>query len=139
MKIINKEIQFKTAGDKDVKDLTSDVAQLINQSSVESGIVTVFVPGSTAGITTIEFEPGAISDLTDRISKLIPRDIYYKHNERWGDGNGFSHVSAAVLGPSLTVPFANKKLMLGTWQQIVFLEFDNHPRNRIVAVQIMGE
>jgi secondary thiamine-phosphate synthase enzyme len=139
MKIINKEIHFKTAGDKDVKDLTSDVAQLINQSPVESGIVTVFVPGSTAGITTIEFEPGAISDLTDRINKLIPRDIYYKHNERWGDGNGFSHVSAAVLGPSLTVPFANKKLMLGTWQQIVFLEFDNHPRSRIVAIQIMGE
>lgn len=139
MEVINKEIHFKTAGDKDVKDLTPDVAQLINQSSVESGIVTVFVPGSTAGITTIEFEPGAISDLTGRISKLIPRDIYYKHNERWGDGNGFSHVSAAVLGPSLTVPFANKKLMLGTWQQIVFLEFDNHSRSRIVVVQIMGE
>ncbi len=139
MKVINKEIHFKTAGDKDVKDLTSDIAQLINQSPVNSGIVTIFVPGSTAGVTTIEFEPGAIRDLTDRIGKLIPRDIYYKHNERWGDGNGFSHVSAALLGPSLIVPFDNKKLMLGTWQQIVFLEFDNRPRSRNVVVQIMGE
>jgi len=137
--VINKRINFQTNGDKDVKDITPSVSQLIKESSIESGIVNVFVPGSTGAVTTIEFESGVVRDLTDRISELIPRDIYYKHDERWGDGNGFSHVSAAVLGPSLTIPFIQKKLMLGTWQQVVFLEFDNRPRSREIVVQILGE
>ena len=139
MKVINQKIHFSTSGDKDTKDITSSVAQLVEESPLDSGIVTIFVPGSTAAVTTIEFESGVVSDLTERISKLIPRDIYYKHDERWGDGNGFSHVSAAFLGPSLTVPFFKKKLQLGTWQQIVFLEFDNRPRKREIIIQIMGE
>lgn len=137
--VINKRIHFKTKGDTDVKDITPSVSQLVKESSIDSGIATVFVPGSTGAVTTIEFESGVVSDLTDRISELIPRNIYYKHNERWGDGNGFSHVSAAMLGPSLTIPFIKKNLLLGTWQQIVFLEFDNRPRSRELIIQIFGE
>ncbi|MBA4393593.1 MAG: secondary thiamine-phosphate synthase enzyme, partial [Desulfobacca sp.] len=107
--------------------------------SLTDGIVTVFVPGSTAGITTIEFESGAIEDLKEAFERLIPQGIHYDHNQRWGDGNGFSHVRAAFCKPSLTVPFANQKLLLGTWQQIVLLDFDNRPRNRRIVLQCMGE
>ena len=103
------------------------------------GIVTVFVPGATGGVTTIEFEPGAVRDFQDLMERWIPSDGIYRHNERWGDGNGFSHVRAAFLGPSLTVPFQNRELLLGTWQQIVVVDFDNGPRQRKVILQILGE
>ena len=103
------------------------------------GIVTVFVPGATGGVTTIEFEPGAVGDFQDFMERSIPSDGTYRHYERWGDGNGFSHVRAASLGPSLTVPFKDRDLLLGTWQQIVVVDFDNGPRQRQVVLQILGE
>jgi len=106
---------------------------------MNSGTVTVFVPGSTAGVTTIEYESGLVADLKDLWERIVPRDIHYDHDRRWGDGNGHSHVRAAILGPSLVVPFADGRLTLGTWQQIIFLDFDNRPRSRQAVLQIMGE
>ena len=103
------------------------------------GVVTVFVGGSTGGITTIEFESGAVNDLKKAIERIAPQDIHYDHDARWGDGNGFSHVRAALLGPSLHIPMTKKQLLLGTWQQIVFCDFDNRPRHRRIAVQVIGE
>ena len=103
------------------------------------GVVTIFVAGSTAGLTTIEFEPGVLADLQDMWERIVPKGMTYAHNRRWGDGNGYSHVRASLLGASLTVPFGNKKLMVGTWQQIVLVDFDNRPRSRQVILQIMGE
>ena len=106
---------------------------------LQAGVVTVFVPGATGAVTTIEFEDGLVADLGDALQRLAPREIDYAHNERWHDGNGHSHIRAALLGPSLSVPFCERRLMLGTWQQIVFLELDNRPRQRKVIVQIIGE
>jgi secondary thiamine-phosphate synthase enzyme len=128
-----------TQGMCDLKEVTDRVAQAIDDSGVTDGIVTVFVPGATAGVTTIEYEPGAIRDFQDFVERSIPSDGVYRHNERWGDGNGFSHVRAAALGPSMTVPFRDGELMLGTWQQIVVVDFDNRPRRRQVILQILGE
>ncbi|MFH1046593.1 MAG: secondary thiamine-phosphate synthase enzyme YjbQ, partial [Candidatus Omnitrophota bacterium] len=105
----------------------------------KDGLVTVFVPGSTAGLTTIEFEPGLVQDLKQAFEIIAPREGEYQHNIRWQDGNGFSHVRAALLGPTLTIPFSNKKMHLGTWQQITFIDFDNRPRSREIVVQIIGE
>ena len=130
---------LNTSGECDVLDITGFVEEKIMESEIESGIVSVFVPGSTAGITTIEYESGAISDFRAAIQRLAPTDIHYDHDVRWGDGNGFSHVRAALLGPSLSVPFNSNRLLLGTWQQIVFVDFDNRPRNRKVVVQVVGE
>jgi len=130
---------LNTGGECDVVDITGYVEEKLMESEIESGIVTVFVPGSTAGITTIEYESGAISDFRAAIQRLAPVDIHYSHDARWGDGNGFSHVRAALLGPSLSVPFNSKRLLLGTWQQIVFVDFDNRPRNRKVIVQVAGD
>ena len=132
-------LQLKTRGFNDTHDLTDKVQDFLENSNIADGVVTVFVPGSTAGITTIEYEPGVVEDLSRAIEKLAPQDGNYKHNLRWGDGNGFSHVRAALMGPSLSVPFTNKQLCLGTWQQIILIDFDNRARTREVVVQVMGE
>lgn len=139
MKIIRDEITFTTKGNNEIKDLTGPVDQRLAASRLKNGIVTLFVPGSTAGLTTIEYESGLLKDLESAIERLIPRDIYYEHDRRWGDGNGYAHVRHALIGPSLTIPFNDGKLELGTWQQIIFIDFDNRPRTRKVILQFMGE
>ena len=128
-----------TSGQGDAHDITTPVARAIEQTGAGDGIATVFVVGSTAGVTTIEFEPGAVADLTTVFDELAPRHAEYEHHRRWGDDNGSSHVRAALLGPSITVPFTDGAMTLGTWQQIVLLEFDTRPRRREVVVQILGD
>ena len=123
----------------DILDITTQVERAVSKSGVSSGIVLVFTPGSTAGLTTIEYEPGAISDLKDAIARIAPEGMAYAHDARWGDGNGFSHVRAALLGPSLALPLREGALVTGTWQQIVLVDFDNRPRSRRVEVQIIGD
>ena len=115
------------------------MARAVGQSGLKSGTVTLFCPGSTSGLTTIEFEPGVVADLQQVFDEAVPPNRYYRHNERWGDGNGHSHVRAALLGASLCVPFVDGRLTLGTWQQIVYVDFDVRPRHRDIVVQIMGE
>ncbi len=137
--IDHKKFSLKTKGFGDVIDITHEVTQEVASSKVSSGIATVFVPGSTAGITTIEYESGAVSDFKKAIERLAPVDMHYDHDARWGDGNGFSHVRAALMGASLTVPIIDGQLQLGTWQQIVLCDFDNRSRSREVLVQILGE
>jgi secondary thiamine-phosphate synthase enzyme len=139
MKIISDTIQFATQGFNDVKDLTGPVSQRLAASRLQSGTVTVFVPGSTGGLTTIEYEPGVLEDFSEFLERIIPSDKPYKHDRKWGDGNGFSHVRAATIGPSLTIPFNDGRLSLGTWQQLVFIDFDNRARRRTVLLQFMGE
>ncbi len=132
-------IRIETNGETDLIDITSEVAKGVADSGITSGTVTVFVPGSTAGVTTIEYESGAISDFREAIDRIAPKDIEYHHDARWGDGNGYSHVRAALQGASLTVPFASSSLLLGTWQQIIVVDFDNRPRSREIILQIIGE
>jgi len=134
----NERIAFKTKGMGDTLDITGDVLSVIGRSGISDGLVTVFCTGSTGGVTTIEFEPGAVSDLKRTIEKIAPSGVTYEHDKRWGDGNGFSHVRAALLKPSLSVPLVGGSLVLGTWQQIVFIDFDNRPRSRDIAVQVLG-
>jgi secondary thiamine-phosphate synthase enzyme len=131
--------EISTKGQNDAHDVTGLVADAVLKSGATSGIATVCVVGSTAGVTTIEFEPGAVSDLNRLFEQLAPRNAEYRHHLRWGDDNGSSHVRAALLGPSLTVPFTNATLLLGTWQQIMLLEFDTQPRRRELVIQIVGE
>jgi secondary thiamine-phosphate synthase enzyme len=131
--------EIKTTGQGDAHDLTGTVARAVAACGITSGIVTIFVVGSTAGITTIEFESGALEDLNAVCERLAPRAADYKHHLRWGDDNGSSHVRAAMIGPSVTVPFADGKLLLGTWQQIALLEFDTGPRRREIVIQIVGD
>jgi secondary thiamine-phosphate synthase enzyme len=133
------EIRLSTAGEGDMHDLTERVAQCVASSRVTEGTVTLFVPGSTAGLTTIEFEPGLLQDFPEAFERVAPRDADYAHDERWHDGNGHSHVRASLLGPSLTVPVARGQPVLGTWQQIVLIDFDNRPRERQIVVTVMGE
>jgi secondary thiamine-phosphate synthase enzyme len=128
-----------TRGQGDAHDITGLVAAAVTGTACAAGIVTVFVVGSTAAVTTIEFEPGAVADLNRLLEEIAPRDEDYRHHLRWGDDNGSSHVRAALLGPSLTVPFADHKLLLGTWQQIMLLELDTRPRRREIVIQIVGE
>jgi len=138
MTIYTGSIPISTRGDNDTHDITAAVQKELAASGYKAGTVTVFVPGSTAGLTTIEFESGVVQDLGDMLERTAPSDMHYKHNERWNDGNGYSHVRAALVGPSLTIPFTNGELLLGTWQQIVLVDFDNRPRDRKIIVQIMG-
>jgi secondary thiamine-phosphate synthase enzyme len=128
-----------TTGQGDAHDITRVVERAVTESEIVSGIVTAFVVGSTAGITTIEFEPGAIHDLNRVFESLAPRDGEYRHHLRWGDDNGSSHVRAALLGPSVTIPFTRNTLRLGTWQQIMLIEFDTSAREREIVIQIVGE
>lgn len=139
MTVRTMEIRIETRGHGDTRDLTADAAEVVRQSGVTGGIVTLFVPGSTAGLTTIEFEPGAVADFARLFEELAPRDAEYRHHLTWGDDNGHAHVRAALLGPSLTVPFAGGRLTLGTWQQIILVDFDTRPRSRTVVAQVMGE
>jgi secondary thiamine-phosphate synthase enzyme len=127
-----------TRGDGQIIDVTGEVQTAVRDSGLRDGTATVFVTGSTAGITTIEFEPGLVSDLTAAFERLYPRDLEYRHHERWGDDNGHSHVRASMLGPSLTVPFVDAELTLGTWQQIVIVDFDTRPRMREYLIQLLG-
>jgi secondary thiamine-phosphate synthase enzyme len=133
------EIQFNTTGPGDIINLTDEIQNSVKKSNINSGTVTVFAPGSTTGITTIEYEPGLIQDVPQLMEKLIPSDRSYEHDNTWHDGNGFSHLRSALIGPDITIPFISKQLTLGTWQQVVFLEFDNRPRSRTVILQIIGE
>lgn len=139
MTVVTREIGLETRGNCDVIDITSRVTKSIAESGVNSGIVTLFVSGSTAGLTTIEYEPRLLSDFKGMWDRVIPQDLPYEHNRTWGEGNGHSHLRASLLGPSLTIPFVNGRLTLGTWQQIVLVDFDNRPRSRELVVQIMGE
>jgi secondary thiamine-phosphate synthase enzyme len=139
MTVITKDITLQSRGNCDIIDITSQVAKNVEKSGINSGIVALFIVGSTAGITTIEYEPNLLSDFKNMWDRVIPQNIPYEHNKTWGDGNGHSHVRASTLGASLIIPFVNKKLTLGTWQQIVFVDFDNRPRSRKIVVQILGE
>jgi len=139
MTVRHHELHLETRGHHDVHDLTDEVNAAIAASGITEGTATVFCPGSTGGITTIEFEDGALRDLADLFDRLVPPDGAYAHNQRWGDGNGHSHVRAALLGPSLTVPVAAGRLLLGTWQQVLFVDFDNRPRSRRLVVTLQGE
>jgi secondary thiamine-phosphate synthase enzyme len=131
-------ISLSTKGFSDTIDITDRIRKILERSGIDDGLVTVFCPGSTGGLTTIEYESGVINDLRMAIEKIVPSDIPYEHDRRWGDGNGFSHVRAALMKPSLTVPLVKGRLTLGTWQQIVFIDFDNRSRRRDLVVQIMG-
>ena len=130
------QIFVNTTGGTDIVDITSKVESEVEKSGVKAGAVTLFVPGSTGALTTIEFESGVVNDLKKAIERMAPEGITYEHNERWGDGNGYSHVRAAIFGASLHIPIVDGNLTLGTWQQIVLLDFDNRPRKRRIEVQI---
>jgi len=137
--VLTETISLSTRGHCDIVDITPQVEQQVAKAKVDSGTVTLFVTGSTAGITTIEFEPGLLADLKEMWGRLVPENIPYAHDRAWGDGNGYSHIRASLLGASLVIPFSHKRLALGTWQQIVLVDFDNRPRSRQVLVQVMGE
>ena len=137
--VVTKSFNLKTKGDTDILDITKQVEMALREAQLKNGILTVFVPGSTAGITTTEYEPGILQDLPAAFEKLIPRDVHYEHNLTWGDGNGYAHVRAALLKSFFTVPFVDGEMILGTWQQIVLVDFDNRRRERKVFVQIIGE
>ena len=131
-------IQFSTEGQGAVRDITEQVARAVTDTVMTAGTVTIFSPSATSALTTIEYESGCVRDLQRLFDEIAPPDRHYAHNARWGDGNGHSHVRAALLGPSITVPFTGQ-LLLGTWQQIVFVDFDNRPRQRELILQIIGE
>ncbi|NIO03483.1 MAG: YjbQ family protein [Proteobacteria bacterium] len=133
------EISLKTTEETDILDITQQAHEKVLQSGIDDGSMLVFVGGSTGAVTTIEYESGVVNDLRKAIQRACPREITYEHDLRWGDGNGYAHVRAAIVGPSLAVPIRRKRLLLGTWQQIVVLDFDNRPRERKVVIQIMGE
>jgi secondary thiamine-phosphate synthase enzyme len=137
--VITKRISLQSKGHCDIIDITPQVEQQLAETDISDGTVTLFVSGSTAGITTIEFESGLLSDFQSMWERNVPTDIPYKHDRAWGEGNGYSHVRASLLGASLVIPFSDKRLALGTWQQIVLVDFDNRPRSRQIVVQIMGE
>lgn len=138
MEIITTTFELSTNGHTDIKDVTSRVQEVLSASGLREGCLTVFVSGSTAGITTIEYEPGLLKDLPEAFEKFAPTGVTYHHDATWGDGNGYAHVRAAMLGPSFTAPFKEGKLLLGTWQQIVLIDFDNRSRHRNIVVQILG-
>ncbi len=137
--VITEQISLHTKGECDIIDITSLVQQPLSGAGVKDGIVTVFITGSTAGVTTIENEPGLISDFKEMWERVVPRNMEYRHDRAWGEGNGYSHVRASLLGASLVIPFNDKKLSLGTWQQLVVVDFDNRPRSRQVLLQITGD
>jgi secondary thiamine-phosphate synthase enzyme len=132
-------VSLRTSAKDEVIDITGRVQDIVSKSGIDNGLACIFVAGSTAAVTTVEFEPGLVKDINEAMDRLYPKGIDYEHHRRWGDGNGHSHVRASLVGPSLTVPIVDGRLLLGTWQQIVFLEFDNKPRSREVAVQIVGD
>lgn len=139
MTVKTTSISLKAQGNADIHDITNQLANAVAKSGLTSGTATVFCPSSTSALTTIEYEGGALSDLRRLFNEIVPPDRQYAHNERWHDGNGHSHVRAALLGPSLTVPFVDGQLTLGTWQQVIYVDFDNRPRQRELVVQMIGE
>ena len=139
MSTVIKTIRINTKGNCDMIDITDRVAIEISGSDIRDGLATIFITGSTAGITTIEYEGGVLTDFKDMWERNVPSNIAYQHDQRWGDGNGYSHVRASLQGPSLVVPFTNKKMMLGTWQQIVVVDFDNRARSREIVLQLLGD
>jgi len=139
MKIRTTKLTEKTQGYCDIIDITAKVQGQIQKEKIHRGLATLFVSGSTAALTTIEYEPGLVEDLKELLERFIPSNKKYHHDDRWGDDNGFSHLRAALLGPSLQIPIESGRLLLGTWQQIVLLDFDNRPRTREIMIQIMGE
>ena len=139
MTIITKTISIHSKGENDMVDLTTPTSEAIVETKLKDGIVTIFVAGSTAAITTIEYEPGLQADFPQMLSRIAPKNVHYAHDKTWHDGNGHSHVRASLVGPSLTLPFKNNNLMLGTWQQIVLIEMDTRKRERKIVLQIIGE
>jgi secondary thiamine-phosphate synthase enzyme len=139
MPTFTKRLRLATKAENDVIDITEKVQQAVAQSGLDVGIATIFVPGSTAAVTTMEYEPGLARDFPEMLERVAPRDIPYEHQKMWHDDNGRSHVKASLVGPSLVVPFDEARLTLGTWQQIVFVELDIRPRNRELVIQISGE
>ena len=139
MGVYNGDITIRTNGEVDIVDITSDIQNVVSESKLNNGIACIFVPGSTGTITTIEHEPGLMKDLPRALEKMAPKGINYDHHETWHDDNGHSHVRASIMGPGLTIPFRDGKLIHGTWQQIVFVELDTNPRNRNIIVQLVGE
>ena len=139
MNVVTKVVQLTSSQENDIIDVTKQTSNALRESGLNNGIINVFVAGSTAAITTIEYEPGLRHDFPKMLSRIAPKDIQYRHDETWHDGNGHSHVRASLVGPSLTVPFSNGVLILGTWQQIVMLEMDTKPRERVLTIQILGE
>jgi len=137
--IVTEYVEFQTRGNADMIEITAEVNDAVQKSGLDAGVVVIFAPGATGALTTIEYEPGLVEDMKWALERVAPKDRDYAHNLRWGDGNGHSHIRASILGPSLTVPFIEGKMTLGTWQQIVFLDLDNRPRSRKIVVQIMGE
>ena len=138
MEIRTRTLETASSGFCDIRDLTPEVREMLSREGLREGSVLLFVGGATAGLTTIEYEEGALADLRDAIERLAPRDLPYAHDARWGDGNGFSHVRAALLQADLEVPVSDRRLLLGTWQQIVLCDFDNRPRRRDVICQLRG-
>jgi len=139
MTIKTTSISLSTQGNADIRDITDQLANAISKSGLTSGVATIFCPSATSALTTIEFEGGALSDLRCLFDEIVPADREYAHNQRWHDVNGHSHVRAALLGPSLTIPFVDGQLTLGTWQQVIYVDFDNRPRQRKLIVQLIGE
>jgi secondary thiamine-phosphate synthase enzyme len=139
MVIITKSIRVKSKGENDMIDITPQISKILEESNIKNGNVTIFVSGSTAAITTIEFEPGLLRDFPKMLARIAPKDIEYGHEQVWHDGNGHSHVRASLVGPSITIPFRDSQLLLGTWQQIVMIELDTRSRDRNLVLQIMGE
>jgi secondary thiamine-phosphate synthase enzyme len=139
MNVITKIVQLKLSKEDDIIDVTKQTSDALRESELNNGIVNVFVAGSTAALTTIEYEPGLRYDFPKMLSRIAPKDIQYRHDETWHDGNGHSHVRASLVGPSLTIPFSSGALLLGTWQQIVMIEMDTRPRERALTIQILGE
>ena len=139
MTVKTKQLSIHTRGEGDILDITREVAEVVAETKLKNGIVTVFVPGSTGALSTIEYEPGLLKDLPNILERIAPKNLVYEHEKRWHDGNGHSHVRASLIGPSLTVPFVNGRLTLGTWQQIIFVELDVRSRVRNLVLQIIGE
>lgn len=139
MNVVTKIIQLKLSKEDDIIDVTKQTSDALRESELNNGIVNIFVAGSTAAVTTIEYEPGLRYDFPKMLSRIAPKDIQYRHDDTWHDGNGHSHVRASLVGPSLTIPFTNGALLLGSWQQIVMLEMDTRPRERVLTIQILGE
>jgi len=139
MTVKTSSISLSTRGNADILDITGQVGNTISQSGLKDGIVTIFCPSSTSALTTIEYENGCLADLRRLFDEIIPPDREYSHNARWHDGNGHSHIRASLLGPSLTIPFSNGRLALGTWQQIIYVDFDTRPRSRELILQMLGE
>lgn len=139
MKVVSDTIKLQTQGEGDMIDMTSQLSNIVQESKIKNGTVTIFVSGSTAAVTTIEYESGLIHDFPEMLSRIVPKDLEYEHDNTWHDGNGHSHVRSSLIGPNITIPIIHGKLTLGTWQQVVLLEMDTRSRNRTVILQIMGQ